>query len=158
MTTPSSGEIRMSHVATEISAGYPLSLTDSRVRTLAGVPSGQISLSQLRGKSAALRATGNSASAFKDSRTGAGTVSCNPSVTNVQGGTAPYTYNWSFVTNPGGFAISTYTDWNTVISKAYGINTNGNYTAVLQCIVSDSSGKSVVVYPINATLQWSGNQ
>lgn len=49
MTLPM-GDISVGMVATEIGASLPLNLGDSRVRALAGVASGPISLGQLRGK------------------------------------------------------------------------------------------------------------
>jgi len=51
MTLPSSGSISLSQVRTELNAGGAISLGQASVRNLAGVPSGAISLSQLRGKS-----------------------------------------------------------------------------------------------------------
>lgn len=58
MTLQSVRPISIGNVATELGIGLPLSLGDSRVRTLAGVPSGAISLGQLLGKSN-IRATYN---------------------------------------------------------------------------------------------------
>ena len=52
MTLPSSGSITMAMIATELGISPTgLSLNDSRVRTLAGVPSGAISMANLYGKS-----------------------------------------------------------------------------------------------------------
>lgn len=50
MTTPT-GDITLGNVATELGVGLPLTLGDSRVRSLAGVSSGPITLGQCRGKS-----------------------------------------------------------------------------------------------------------
>lgn len=55
MALPSSGAISMNAVAVELGiSSSNLSLNDSRVRGLAGVSSGQISMSSLRGKSNAV--------------------------------------------------------------------------------------------------------
>ena len=51
MTLPSSGTITMGNVKTELGISGTLTLTDSRVRTLFGVPSGTITLLQGLGKS-----------------------------------------------------------------------------------------------------------
>lgn len=52
MALPSSGTITMAMIATELGISPTgLSLNDSRVRTLAGVPSGAISMANLYGKS-----------------------------------------------------------------------------------------------------------
>lgn len=52
MALPSSKPISLSQVASELGVGLPISLTQASVRALAGVSSGQISLSDLLGKSA----------------------------------------------------------------------------------------------------------
>lgn len=49
---PLTGPITIGTVATELSISLPLSLGDSRVRALAGKPTGPISLGDVRGKSA----------------------------------------------------------------------------------------------------------
>lgn len=51
MALPSSPPITMAQVAAELGVSLPLSLGDSRVRTLAGKPSGNISMLDLLGKS-----------------------------------------------------------------------------------------------------------
>lgn len=54
MTLPLSPPINMQQVATELGTTLPISLTDNSVRTLAGIPTGNISLLDLLGKSAAV--------------------------------------------------------------------------------------------------------
>lgn len=51
MALPSSGSISMSQVRAELKLSGSINLGHSRVRGLAGRPSGSISMSQLRGKS-----------------------------------------------------------------------------------------------------------
>lgn len=57
MTLPSSGPISLAQVNTELgkSSTAPISLNDAAVRSLAGKPSGPISMADLRGKSASSR-------------------------------------------------------------------------------------------------------
>lgn len=58
MALPSSGTITMAMIATELGISPTgLSLNDSRVRTLAGRPSGAISMADLRGKQNVFSAT-----------------------------------------------------------------------------------------------------
>ena len=51
MATPSSGAISLYHVLVEQGLSGTISLNDAVCRNYAGAPSGQISMSQLRGKS-----------------------------------------------------------------------------------------------------------
>jgi hypothetical protein len=48
---PTTGNISLTMVATELGVALPLSLNDGRTRTLAGIPTGNIGLLSLRGKS-----------------------------------------------------------------------------------------------------------
>ena len=155
MTLPASGAISIGMVAAELGIGLPLSLGDSRVRTLAGVPSGPISLGNLYGKSAYTPMTIN---AFDDSQNfdsagAGGTASCSPGVT-VTGGTGGYTYAWSFTSNPGGNTLTAATSADCIVSHAYGPNTSSGSTSVLQCAVTDNTGHTVVRGGIMATLNW----
>jgi hypothetical protein len=158
MTLPASGSITLGQVAAELGISLPLSLGDSRVRTLAGVPSGPISLGQLRGKSAApptpaLSAYGQNASEtiYTGSIQG-GLATCTPSVT-VSSGVPGYSYQWSFTSNPDGFAFNAGTTAASCsIAHSYSRGRAGTIAATLQCIVTDSMGQTVTVSNIIGSL------
>lgn len=57
MALPSTGAISMAQVRTELGGSGPISLGDANVRSLAGVPSGPISMTNLHGKSAVVGPT-----------------------------------------------------------------------------------------------------
>jgi hypothetical protein len=144
MTTPSSPPISLKDVATELGvSSVGLSLSDSRVRALAGVPSGPISLQQLEGKSAYTPMSPNIGS---DQSTG-GSSSSNSFFLEVaeNGGVGPYTYAWSIVSE-GGVGTGAYFGSTTgktadfVISISVAFNT---YVAQVQCSVTDSTSRSV---------------
>lgn len=159
MTTPSSGAISLTDVMNELrianpSRAYPISLGDTDVRALAGIPSGAISLSNLYGKSS-FTVTGNSNSSSSSSMSSAGTARCSPSVT-VVGGAAPISYSWSFTSNPNTCTLSGANSVACTVGKAYVKNANGSASATLQCVVGDSAGNSRTV-TASASLDWYGN-
>lgn len=155
MTLPTSGAITLGQVAAELGIGLPLSLGDSRVRTLAGVASGPISLGQLRGKSAAtpLTATAYGDSAEADTQNGAGTVSCSPQVV-AGGGTGTITYLWEFTSNPSGCSLSGSTSSVCSVSHTFTKGSSGGASATLRCTVRDGASGIVVLDNISASLQW----
>jgi len=158
MTTPSSGPISLSDVAAELGIGMPLSLGDPRVRALAGVPSGPISLGQLRGKSAQapqgpLTATTEDGYGDGDSSGGGGTAFCAPSVTPT-GGSGGYTYVWSFTSNPSNCALGSSASSACSVSRSYPRFGNGGADATLECVITDSSGQSITKSNIGAHLTW----
>lgn len=92
------GDITLGQVATELGAALPLTMGDSRVRALAGVASGPISLGQLRGKSAYSPPTATMNSSL------VGEVAANPGdqvtvsvqgAVTVSGGEAPFSVVWT---------------------------------------------------------------
>lgn len=155
MTLPASGAISIGQVAAELGIGLPLSLGDSRVRTLAGVATGPISLSNLYGKSngTPLAATSQSDSNYADSSVSGGTVGCSPSVA-AGGGTGPYTYAWSFTSNPSGCALANSTSAAPTVSKSYTKSAVGSASATLQCVITDSAAASITKTGITADLGW----
>lgn len=157
MTLPASGSISLGQVAAELGIGLPLSLGDSRVRNLAGVASGPISLGQLRGKSgvAPLSATSTNDSGYASTVAGGGTVSCSPRVT-AGGGTGVITYLWVFTSNPNGCTLSNATSAACTVSKTYTQSSNGVANATLRCTVRDGGGTGATVIKdnISAGLLW----
>lgn len=151
MTLPALGSINIGQVAAELGIGLPLSLGDSRVRALAGVASGPISLSDLYGKSAGgtLSAIGNSdTSSMAGNATGITYPGhAFPSV-SAGGGTAPYTYLWS-ITGGTGFTLTNAT--SATCDVAHSIGPAGfNGTCTLQCIVNDSASHTTNVTGVTA--------
>jgi hypothetical protein len=161
MTLPASGAISLTDVMNEIrlvnsGRAYPISLGDSDVRALAGVPSGTIGLSNLYGKSSyiPLNVIGNNSENSVSSAGGAGLVTCNPSV-SVTGGSGGNTYAWSFTSNPNSCSLGFSTSAACAVSHGYALNANGGASATLQCIVTDNTGHSATASGITATLGWS---
>jgi hypothetical protein len=85
----------MSQVNTELgrSSSATISLGESAVRTLAGVPSGAISFQNLRGKSA-MSVSAPDVEGFGADFASAGTVTGSTTAT-VTGGTSPFTFAWT---------------------------------------------------------------
>lgn len=157
MTLPASGPISIGMVAAELGIAKPLSLGDSRVRALAGVPSGPISLGQLRGKSAVgpLTLTGMDDYGSADSQFGGGTVSCSPSV-YAAGGVEPKTYAWSTLSNPRGATVILGTSSSVTVRFTFTNNATGSATVTLRCTVTDGAGTQRTV-DVTGLLEWGGN-
>jgi hypothetical protein len=160
MTIRSSPPVSLSDVMVELRVtspgrAYPISLGDADVRALAGVLSGPISLSDLYGKSsmAPLTATGSGASNFANTGSSSGTVSCSPSVT-PSGGSGGYTYQWSFTSNPNACSLAGAASQSCTVSHSYSRYGNGSASATLQCVITDSGGRTTTVTGIPADLTW----
>lgn len=124
MTLPSSGAISLANVSVELgrSSTATTSLGESAVRALAGVASGAISLSNLRGKSNAPTIT-ISPSSLYTSRSGGGSATSAAATGSGSGGAGGYTYAWTYVSgdsytiNSSASASTTFT--TTLISGAF---------------------------------------
>lgn len=161
MTLPASGTISLTDVMNEIrlvnpGRAYPISLGDSDVRALAGVPSGAISLSNLYGKSSyiPMNVIGNNDAQSASSAGSGGTVTCHPSV-SVTNGSGGYTYAWSFTSNPNSCSLGASTSAACNVSHSFTLNSNGSTSATLQCVVTDNTGHIVTASGITANLDWS---
>jgi hypothetical protein len=160
MTITATAPITLANVMTELRTvtpgrAYPISLGDSDVRALAGIPSGAISLSDLKGKSAyvAMSGAGVPASFTADSEFSAGTATCNPSVT-VSNGSGGYTFLWSFTSNPNSCTLGSATSQTCSVSHAYSRHAIGSASATLQCVITDSTLHTITVSGVTADLDW----
>jgi hypothetical protein len=138
MALPSSGSISIDDIKTELGITGALDLTDSRVRTLAGVPSGSITLpNDFWGKSAR---TVTIAGQQTVSRLGQFGYLDQASLSiAVSDGTVPSSYLWSLVSDDPGFS-SLPSPYNTATKVWRGPgytldNGFGSGFAVVQCAV-----------------------
>lgn len=118
MTLPSSGLISMGMVSQELSTSATrLNLNDNRVRSLAGRPSGVISMADLRGKSENLKLilinefTQLPGLLWEPSYNGVGSYNytCNFYV-KIENGTGPYNIVMSVENNQGTSGTPTFVD------------------------------------------------
>lgn len=154
MTLPVSGLISLANVNVELgrASTAAVSLAESAVRTLAGVASGIVYLSNLHGKSSYTPMVGTGYDAYvTDYATGtAYTESAYPYVTVVNG-TGGYTYSWTFI-NQNGFSIVNPTSSNpTVRHSITKFGYSGSCT--LQCVITDNTAHSITVSPITVTME-----
>lgn len=154
MTLPTSGPITIGMVATELGISLPLSLGYTRVRALAGIPSGPISLGNLRGKTAGgggggggapstLAASMADAEGSAISGSSSAYVTTVPISISVSGGQSPYSYAWSKLSGTGFITAanspSTVGQFNVPAHAQAGLS----YSEVAQCIVTDAVGATV---------------
>lgn len=146
MTLPATGPISLSQIQAEFGGASPISMSEyyrggpnvPAVSTTTNIPaSGAISFDQFHGEAdttPTLSVSINPTSAYGF---GTGTPSTNNVTASVSGGTAPYTYAWSYVSGDT-FTTSNPTSATTHWSKSVGIN--DIFTGVYKCTVTDSLG------------------
>ena len=149
MQLPSTGPISMAQVASEL--GIPvtgINLNDSRVRQLAGKPSGTISMADLLGKSGIsnleVSVTPSSLHDF-DTVSGTGTRTYTFTA-NVTGGVSPYTYAWTTTTG----AVVGATNTNTFQVRFSYTRNGAYYSGEVRLVLTDQQGtQRTVVVPVN---------
>lgn len=152
MTLPASGAITLTMVAAELSIALPLQLGDSRVRALAVKPSGEISLGDLRGKSAYTPPTitsATTATGHQYAENGDMVVADATCVFTIHNGEAPFTWSWSRVS--GAAAISAITldgkPWFSASAVA-----PWAYSATYRATITDARSNQAVSSGIVVTL------
>lgn len=150
MALPNTGPLSASDVNVELSKASTalISLNDADVRALAGVPSGTISFQNLRGKSAlSVSATdvSGTAAAFASS----GPVASDNTSTTVTGGTAPFTFSWTYLSGSSVPQVSSSTAQN---PNWFNNDTpEGSNSAVWRVTVTDANSNTATD-DINVTL------
>ena len=154
MTLPASFPLSMSQINTELgrATNATTSLLESAVRTLAQVPSGPVAYSNLLGK-ASLTVVGVGDDQTYSSTPSGGTATALPHV-NVSGGQAPYTYAWSFTSNPQGATLSDATLSTASVSKTFLSGSSGSFASTLQCVVTDNLGTQRTATGVTANASW----
>lgn len=151
----------MSQVNTELgrSSSAQISLGESAVRTLAGVASGAIAMSNLRGKSA-MSVSANDVSGSAGGFAQAGSVSTSGSSPNttVTGGTSPYTYAWTHISTASGNTpgISNASSANPLWSAT--VTDGEESVSTWRVTATSSGGGSSASDQITVTLTWTNLQ
>lgn len=155
MTLPANFPLSMAQINAELgrASNATTSLTETAVRNLAGVPSGPVSFGDLLGKSS-MTVTGHSDARSYLSDIGAGSADSFPNV-SVVGGTAPFTYDWSFTSNPSGASLVVSNTATATVRKSFPKDSSGSYIATLQCVVTDNTGTQRTATGITAEADWS---
>jgi len=134
------------------------SLNETSLRTLAGVASGAISLSNFYGKSSFSISGGTTYVSGADTRSGGGgktvTTFSSASAGTISGGTSPFSYLWQYVSGDT-FTPTTATSSSTTFSKILLVTIGETTTAtgVYRCRVTDND--SNVIYGPNCTIELS---
>jgi hypothetical protein len=150
MTLPTSGSLSLSDVMTELRVtnpgrAYPISLGDSDVRALAGVPSGAISLSNLYGKSSYIAMSGSvpdRSGSAPSNPTSNYTTQVSISVV-LTGGQAPFSYAWSHVSGDGTVTAANTSSTFANFTVARFSEPGEVQTQVVQCVVTDSTSATL---------------
>lgn len=151
MTTPT-GDITVGQVAAELGIGLPLTLGDSRVRALAGVASGPISLGQLRGKSAytppSVSVDTASINVFEYVQNDMNGYASGSLTLTIQGGEAPFTVAWARLSGVNQINVAGTTNPTFAASQT----APWNYQAIFRATVTDKRGATAYSPDISVQL------
>lgn len=154
MTIPTTGSISLGMVAQELGVAKPLSLGDSRVRTLAGKASGAISLTDLRGKthSTYVLPTIDCETIIDRpvlANIGAFVVVNYAAAFSIIGGEAPFTVTWARLSGLSTVTVSGTTSPIFETSGTVPFNSSAQFRAT----VTDNRSNVVQSPPIDVTLR-----
>lgn len=157
MTTPASNPISLTNVAAELGiSANGIELGQANVRTLAGVPSGPISLTNLLNKSAGTALSANATpTTVSGSCTGASTCTADSTSASCAagGGTGTYTYLWQLVSGDSSITPVSSTSASTVFRRTNGATTGSpTVSAVYRCRVIDNNGAGTTVFSNSITI------
>lgn len=161
MTLPVSGSISLTMVMDELrvtspSRAYPISLGDADVRSLAGISSGPISLSDLLGKSSyipmTLTTTGDTSGPVSSDNSG-GTV-VGTATSSLTGGIGPFTYSWAIIQNNNAVQVGATTNPTLSGSKSFVQQSSGSASVLARLTVTDSTARSVTSQDTYIELYW----
>ena len=156
MALPTSGNITIQMIATELGLSLPLDLNDSRVRTLAGKPSGSITMpGDFYGKSSV---TATITGSMSQQRQG-GTTSTSWRSSGVFGvttssGTVPTAYAWSIIADDVGEMVLSGNTGTQATCNGPVYDINGEQyisTFVLQCIATVDGNQVTATRSLNYT-------
>ncbi|MEJ7804297.1 MAG: hypothetical protein WKG03_00020 [Telluria sp.] len=129
----------MAQVRAELGLSGPISFGQAEVRTLAGAPSGAISLANLHNKSAYTPMTVVGHDVYVDEAAPGTAYTGNwyPAVTRTAGGVGPFTYAWTFISGASAFTLVTANAAQAQIRR--GVTKFGTHAvATMSCRVTDT--------------------
>lgn len=146
MTISATPPISLSNVLAELRVtnpgrSLPISLGDSDVRALAGVPSGPVSLSHLLGKTSYIAMSGSVADVEDiDVITGSNHTAYVPIGVSFSGGLAPFSYAWTRLSGEGSVVAANAATTNAAFSVNRFAESGTVMSQVVRCQVTDATG------------------
>lgn len=143
MTLPTSGSISMSQIAAELGLAMPISLTDTAVRTLAGKPTGAVSMpTDFYGKSnGGVTITVGARTNTRVGGAASTTWRLQRTFTPVITGMTPTSYSWSLTTAWGVAGLTSTTGATSAVFITYDLveEGEGSDSGTVYLTVSDGT-------------------